>query len=103
MRQYDEGIPIKLTIRDRLGNIVDLTECNKAVIDWTLNGKQEEKEAEVLSPKTNGQIQYMLVAGDLPSAGIMEIYGWVSLTGGEEYTTDPVYEAIEKSYKEQTP
>lgn len=100
MRQYDVKTPIRFTLKDKNGVVINLTAAAEAKLVMELNGVKVEKTMTFYD-RAAGQVSYETALGDLPAVGILEMMVWVRFDSGQKITFSPVYEMIEVSKKSQ--
>ena len=85
IKKGDTSPALKVTVKDGAGNIIDLTNATAQLRLLDSLGTQVFlKDATVLSPGTNGQVQYSWGASDTVTAG--EFIGdfKITLSGGSK-------------------
>jgi len=70
IKKDDTNPPLKVTVKDGAGNIIDLTSATaKLRLLNSLGAQVFLKDAIVVSPGSSGQLQYDWVAADTVTAG----------------------------------
>jgi hypothetical protein len=71
MKTGDIGNIITVTVKDRDGTIVNLTDATTATLRWKVgNAVVAEKVMTFVVPRTGGQVKYSTIALDLATSGV---------------------------------
>lgn len=80
----DVGTPIRLTIKDEKGAVVDVSAATtKEITIESPHGEAAVHPAAFTTDGTDGKIEYVTVAGDIHEAGTWSRQGYVVLPSGE--------------------
>ena len=91
----DIGTTFTLTIKNRQGEIVDLSDATVKQIKFRKsNGIILTKTAEFVTDGTDGKIKYVTIEDDLDTRGIWKVQGYIELPSGSWHTTFSLFTVV---------
>ncbi len=97
IRVGDHGTGIKITIKDQDGIPVNISTASSLALSIIKpNGVILSKSGEFVTNGTDGQLQYIIVNGDIDVSGIWEISANLVMLGGT-YSSDRYEFRVERA------
>jgi hypothetical protein len=95
MKRGDIGTTLLFTVKDKAGTIVDLTDASEAKLIMKLGETRLEKAMTVIVPKTNGQVSYVTISGDIPISGSLDMEVRIKFSDGKTFTSSRIHHVVD--------
>lgn len=95
MKSGDVGTTLLFTVKDKTGVVLDLTNVTSATLVMMLGSTRSEKALTIGSPKTNGQVSYITVPGDISKSGSLDMEVRVLFSDGRIFTSSRIHHVVD--------
>lgn len=96
MKQDDKGTDLIFTVKDRDGNIIDLTGASSAKLYMKLNNNPVVSKDMTFVDRPNGKVKYEVETGILSEPGKLEMEVEIAFDVNNVFRCDAVIEEVKR-------
>jgi hypothetical protein len=96
VKQDDKGTDLIFTVKDRDGNVIDLTGAASAKLYMKLNNNAVVSKDMTFLDRPNGKVKYEIEAGILTAPGKLEMEVEITFDANNVFRCDAVIEEVKR-------
>ncbi len=96
MKQDDKGTDLIFTVKDREGNVIDLTGASSAKLYMKLNNNAVVSKDMIFLDRPNGKVKYEMESGILTAPGKLEMEVEIAFDANNVFRCDVVIEEVKR-------